>query len=193
MQTEEFQTLLRFLKALAHESRLKLIGLLADQERSVSELAELLDLKEPTISHHLIKLQELELVQMRPEGTAHFYRLNNETLQRLNKELFTPERVAELANDIGGDTWERKVLQTFLEDNRLVKIPDTRKKRAVILKWLVKQFEEGVRYPESQVNEIIKRYHPDTATLRRELIASKLMQREGGVYWRLPWASGSEN
>jgi hypothetical protein len=35
------------------------------------------------------------------------------------------------------------------------------------------------------VNEIIKRSHPDTATLRRELIGNHLMQREAGSYWRL--------
>jgi hypothetical protein len=40
------------------------------------------------------------------------------------------------------------------------------------------------RHPH--VNAIIKRYHPDTATLRRELIGNKLMQRENGVYWRVP-------
>jgi hypothetical protein len=35
------------------------------------------------------------------------------------------------------------------------------------------------------VNEIIQRHHPDSATLRRELIGAGLMQREGGVYWRV--------
>jgi DNA-binding transcriptional ArsR family regulator len=186
MEPEAFQTLLRFLKAVAHESRLKLLGLLADQEYTVGQLADLLDLKEPTVSHHLAKLQELELVRMRAEGTAHFYRLNSETLHRLNRELFTPEQVASIAVNVEAESWERKVLKTYLEDDRLTKIPDTRKKRDVILKWLAAQFEEGLRYSEPQVNAIIKRYHPDSATLRRELISSKLMQRENGIYWLLP-------
>ena len=185
MEPEAFQTLLRFLKALAHESRLKLLGLLAERERTVGQLADLLDLKEPTVSHHLAKLQELELVHMRAEGTAHYYRLNGETLQRLNRELFTPEQVATIADNVEGESWERKVLKTYFEGGRLTKIPDTRKKRDVILKWLATQFEEGVRYSEPQVNAIIKRYHADSATLRRELIGSKLMQRENGVYWRV--------
>ncbi len=186
MEPQAFQTLLQFLKVLAHESRLKILGLLADRAHSVGELAELLDLKEPTISHHLAKLQELDLVQMRAEGTTHRYRLKNETLQRLNRDLFTPEQVASIAENVVGEAWERKVLRTYLVGDRLTKIPDTRKKRDVILKWLVTQFAEGVRYPEAHVNAIIKRYHPDTATLRRELIGNKLMQRENGVYWRVP-------
>ncbi len=186
MEPQAFQTLLQFLKALAHESRLKMLGLLADREYSVGELAELLDLKEPTVSHHLSKLQELDLVQMRAEGTTHRYRLKRETLQRLNQDLFTPEQVASIAESVVGEPWERKVLQTYLIGDQLTKIPETRKKRDVILNWLATQYEEGVRYPEAEVNAIIKRYHPDTATLRRELIGNKLMQRENGVYWRVP-------
>jgi hypothetical protein len=185
MEPEAFQTLLRFLKAVAHESRLKLLGLLADREYSVGQLADLLALKEPTVSHHLAKLQELELVRMRVEGTTHFYRLNGETLQRLNRELFTPEQVASIADNVEGESWERKVLKTYFEDGRLTKIPDTRKKRDVILRWLATQFEEGVRYSEPQVNAIINHYHADSATLRRELVGGKLMQRENGVYWRV--------
>jgi hypothetical protein len=63
-------------------------------------------------------------------------------------------------------------------------IPASRKKRLVILKWLVNQFEVGINYPERLVNDILKRYHPDCATLRREFIGYKLMQRENGIYWR---------
>ena len=51
----------------------------------------------------------------------------------------------------------------------------------------------GTRYSEKQVNEILKRYHEDTATLRRELVGFGLMQREGGEgeYWRVaPRSSG---
>lgn len=185
MEPDAFVQLLRFLKVLAHESRLKLLGLLADREHTVGELAELLDLKEPTVSHHLAMLHDLDLVQKRVAGTSHHYRLKRETLQQINRDLFTPEQVASIAENVVGDTWERKVLQTYLIDNQLTKIPDTRKKRDVILNWLVTHFENDSRYPEAEVNAIIKRYHPDTATLRRELIGSKLMQRENGVYWRI--------
>ena len=44
--------LLQFFKALAHESRLRLLGLVATREHSVQELAALVALKEPTVSHH---------------------------------------------------------------------------------------------------------------------------------------------
>ncbi len=184
MNPDDLQTLVQFLKALANESRLKLLGLLAGQERSVKELAEQLNLKEPTVSHHLARLQELGLVGMRPEGTTHRYQLEAGTLHRLSRELFTPTHVASIADVVEGENWERKVLRTYFDGDTLTGIPSTRKKRDVVLKWFVNRFEPGVRYPEAKVNEIIKRHHPDTATLRREFIMTKMMERKNGVYWR---------
>lgn len=183
MSSNEFQSLLRFFKALGDESRLKIVGILAREERSVDELAAMLNLKEPTVSHHLAKLREIGLVSMTPDGNRRRYRLEVDTLHALSKEILLEETFSTLADATTEDAWERKVLTTFLDGKRLKEIPVSRKKRRVILDWLAGQFEPGVRYPESQVNEIIKRHHPDSATLRREMIAEKLMEREGGVYW----------
>jgi|SRR5579859_1835273 len=185
MPEEQLQTLVQFFKALADENRLKLLGLLANRERSVEELAELLHLKAPTVSHHLTKLKELGLVVMKAEGNTHLYRLNAEALRSLNKELLTPESVATLVEMEDRAAWERKVLRDFFEGLRLKEIPTSRKKRMVILTWLATQFDTGRTYTEAEVNEIIQRSHPDTATLRRELIGAHLMQREGGNYWRV--------
>ncbi len=187
MSQEEFATLLHFFKVLADENRLKLLGILANGERSVEELAALLGLRAPTVSHHLAKLRELDLVGMRSDGNTHYYWLNTEALRKTNKLLLTPERIASLVDDVEGDAWERKVLKDFFDGDRLKEIPASRKKRSVILKWLANQFEYGVLYTEAQVNELIQRYHPDSSSLRRELISSqeKLMERENGRYWRL--------
>ena len=185
----EIQSAVRYLKLLADETRLRLLGLLANQERSVGELADIVGLKEPTISHHLAKLSEAGLVEVSPEGTSRFYRLRGDTLQRVSRELFATEQVVSLAGQAEGDAWESKVLRTYLEGERLSKIPDTRKKRDVILRWLAQRFDVERRYGEREVNQIIQRHHPDFATLRRELIGAGLMQRENGVYWRLAAAT----
>src|SRR5438270_5905314 len=185
MPEEEFQALLQFFKVLADENRLKLLGLLANREQSVEELAALLQLRAPTVSHHLAKLRELDLVGMRPEGNTHIYWLNSEALRNTSKGLLSSEKMASLVDDAAGDAWERKVLKDFFEGTRLKEIPASRKKRSVVLKWFATQFEYGVRYSEKQVNEIIQRHHEDASSIRRELIGEKLMQREGGVYWRV--------
>ncbi|HZU66792.1 MAG TPA: metalloregulator ArsR/SmtB family transcription factor [Ktedonobacteraceae bacterium] len=185
MPQEDFEALLQFFKVLADETRLKLLGILATREHSVEELAALLQLKAPTVSHHLARLKELNLVGMRTEGNIHIYRLNAEALRDTSKGLLSSEKMASLVDNVEGDAFERKVLKDFFEGTRLKEIPASRKKRSVILKWLAQQFEPGVRYSEAQVNEILQRYHPDSATLRREMIGEHLLQREQGSYWRL--------
>src|SRR5260370_41078229 len=96
MPPEEFEALLHFFKVLADENRLKLLGILATREYSVEELAALLQLKAPTISHHLARLKELGLVKMRSEGNTHFYRLDAENLRATSKGLLSSERMVEL-------------------------------------------------------------------------------------------------
>ncbi|OCQ97656.1 ArsR family transcriptional regulator [Nostoc sp. MBR 210] len=192
MGKEQFQTLLQFFKVLADESRLKIVGILAHQECSVEELAVLMQLKEPTVSHHLAKLKEVNLVTMRPDGNSRLYQLDSEALENISKEVFTPGRIASLIENIDTEAWENKVLHSYLDSNsnssdgfqRLKEIPVSRKKRLVILKWLSQKFEPGVGYPEQMVNEILSRYHPDYMTLRRDLISHKFIQREDEIYSR---------
>jgi len=186
MEQNDIQELLRFFKVLANESRLRLLGILAAKECSVEELATLLNLKAPTVSHHLAKLKALKLVSMQAEGNTHLYRLDAEGLQAINKDYFTREHMASLVTNLADNAWEDKVLNSFFVDGRLTHIPASRKKRLVVLQWLVNQFDFETRYPEQAVNELLQRYHPDSATIRREFIGYQLMAREKGVYWRLP-------
>src|ERR1700723_4716992 len=83
----DLATLLAFFKAMANESRLRIVGLLAERERSVQELAVILELKEPTVSHHLAALKALGLVSARPEGVVRWHALKLETLTALNRGL----------------------------------------------------------------------------------------------------------
>ena len=82
------------------------------------------------------------------------------------------------------DEPDRRVLEIFVEGGRLIDIPVKRKKRMVILRWLVEDFQPGRRYPEPDVNDILGRRHPDFAALRRLLVDEELLQRRNSVYWR---------
>jgi hypothetical protein len=192
MVREEFETLLNFFKALSNESRLKIIGILANGERTVGELASMLDLKEPTVSQHLNMLKDAGLVAVRPEGNHRYYSFDNTALHSMSKEVFSKEGLASLVGkfDEVGDAFERKVLKTFVDGNRLT-IPASEKKLLVIIKWLADKFEYGVQYTEKQVNEILGRYNPDFATLRRELVDLRYLKREKGIYWKLPHSPSS--
>lgn len=185
MSDEQFQQLLSFFKVLGNESRLKILGLLATQERSVGELAALLDLREPTVSHHLAAMKELNLVHMRAEGNNRIYWLNAKALETMSKDILSQAKLADIAPTDGADRWEQKVLNTFMENGRITQLPSRRKKQLVIMQWVVEQFEYDVRYPEAELNERLKEFNEDFASLRRYLIDYKLMAREKNVYWRI--------
>jgi len=175
---------LRLLKALADESRLRVVGILANGERSVDELAAQLDLRAPTVSHHLARLRDVGLVSMRSAGNVHIYRLELDALRNLSRDAFSVERIATFADNVNARAWERKVLRDFFDGPRLKEIPASRKKRTVVLEWLANQFSFDTRYREVDVNEVLKQHHPDSATLRRELVGAGLLEREQSVYWR---------
>jgi hypothetical protein len=187
MPEPAFETLLQFFKALGNDSRLRLVGLLAQGERSVQELAALLGLKEPTVSHHLALLREVGLVRLRPDGNTHWYVLQTDMLSAISRSLLSRDAVAALAQDVPADAWETRIIENFLDrDQRLKDIPASRKKRWVVLKWLAARFEPGRRYKEAEINEAIQHHHWDCATLRRELIGYRMLARKAGIYWRLP-------
>jgi hypothetical protein len=190
MSDVDLATLLAFFKAMANESRLRMVGLLAERERSVQELAALLELKEPTVSHHLATLKSLGLVSARAEGVTRWHALRLETLTSLNRGLLDPSGAVAVTREAASAvSWEDKVLATYVDaSGALTTIPASRRKRLIVLAWLVRQFDERRRYREAEVNETLQRRHWDCATLRRELIGYGMMARERGVYWRLPEA-----
>ena len=187
MSEADLATLLAFFKAMANESRLRIVGLLAERERSVQELAELLELKEPTVSHHLAQLKALGLLSVRVEGVTHWHGLKQDALSDLNRAMLDPKGVTALSKEVTKEPWDDKVLSAFVAaDGTLTQIPASRRKRWIILRWLVEMFEEGRRYPEKELNAVLLARHWDSATLRREMIGNGMMSRENGIYWRNP-------
>ena len=66
------------LKALAHESRLMILCILAEGEKSVSELEDILNLRQPTVSQQLARLRADGLVSTRRDGKTIYYSLASE-------------------------------------------------------------------------------------------------------------------
>jgi len=184
-EQETFNQLLQFFKVLGNESRLKILGLLANGERSVGELATQLGVREPTVSHHLSLMKGIDLVGSRAEGTTRIYWLNNSAFEKMNHDIFSQTNLATLVDVNDENKWETKVMQTFMENGRITAIPSQDKKRQVLMRWLVERFETDRRYQEKEVNEIIKPHHGDYAFWRRYMIDNEVMARKNGVYWRL--------
>jgi hypothetical protein len=73
-------------------------------------------------------------------------------------------------------------------DGTIRQIPIQQAKLRILLKYIIPAFKPGVDYSEKEVNSILRRYHEDTAALRRYLVEASLLAREsdGSLYWRSP-------
>jgi DNA-binding transcriptional ArsR family regulator len=69
-----------FAKALADETRQKIMKLCCCNWLSVNEIVERLNVTQPTVSHHLSILREAGLVEVRQEGKQTFYKLNQKRI-----------------------------------------------------------------------------------------------------------------
>ncbi len=81
-------------------------------------------------------------------------------------------------------TPRQKIVKNFVKEEHIDKLPAQRSKRKYLLEYILAQFEPNKVYREEEVNRIISRYHDDFATVRREFIAEKMMDRSEGNYRR---------
>jgi predicted transcriptional regulator len=178
--------LLAFFKAMSDANRLKIIGLLAQEPRSVEELAEMLGLNSSTVSHHLSTLSSVGLVSARAEGYYSIYQLEENAIQGMAQRLLSRETLPSVAADVDVDAYDRKVLNTYLSsDGRIEAFPAQRKKEEAILRYVARSFQAEQQYSENEINEILSQYSDDTARLRRNLVEFGFMARQGGggSYW----------
>lgn len=170
-------------KALGHPSRLLIMNLLRSQPRHGEELATILGLNPATVSHHLSKLAAVGLVSAEKQQYYQMFRLNRDLLSQTVDQLL----LQDLTDNVDESAFRNKVLKAFLVRGRLKTIPAQRKKRRIVLERLVEEFEFEQTYTELEVNRTLVAFHDDVATLRRELIAEKLMSRTpNGIYQRSP-------
>lgn len=187
--TDANPELVQFFKALADETRLKMVGLLAKESLTGEQLAEMLGVKPATISHHLAKLTEASLVEAEGlRGREKPYRLRLDAIQNMAQRLLAQETLHATATDVDVDAFDRKVVRAFVRrDGSLKEIPAAQKKLQAVLRYIVRSFELERRYSEKHVNLVLGRFHHDIASLRRYLISYKLMERapDGAQYWRV--------
>ena len=69
-----------FAKALADETRQKIMTLCCCEWISVGDMVQKLSVTQPTVSHHLSVLREADLVDVREQGKQTYYRLNQKRI-----------------------------------------------------------------------------------------------------------------
>ena len=184
------EQLLAALKALADASRLTIVGLLAKKPRSVDELAAALGLSAPTVSHHLSKLAQAGLVEMRSEQYYSVYSLKPEALDSIGKRVIGADQDAALTTLTDEAAYARGVIKDYVRESGMACWTGGLKKQRVLLNWVGDtKFQRGMRYDERQVEDILGQSiygSPDTNSMRRYMISEKVLARvsNGSWYWR---------
>ncbi|CAN5762833.1 hypothetical protein BH24CHL3_BH24CHL3_02720 [soil metagenome] len=178
--------LAHLLKVIADETRLRILGAISAEPRTGKELAALLDLTPPTISHHMRKLTEAGIVLAERDAQRQRYRLNAEFLLEARRtplgDSEEPQDAAVAGDDDEDARFRAKVIRDFFIGERLKELPAHRKRRVIVLQHLTFLFDPDRTYKESEVNDLLRPAWDDVATLRRELVDYGFMQRDRGVY-----------
>ena len=171
------------LALLAEPDRLKALAAVALGANSLPDVAEYAGLDPKTAAKAVSRLVAGGLLE---GGGGNGYRVRQETLREAARP---PADESEPAEESGNE-----VLRRFIHKGRLLAMPAAHSRRLVVLDHLAGLFEPGRRYPEPEVNELLGRYHPDYAMLRRYLVDDGFLDRADEpapsgsrsvkVYWR---------
>jgi hypothetical protein len=175
------EEVLNFFRALVNVDRLKIAGLLGMEALSNEELSQRLGLRPADTYNHLSCLVHFNIVKT--DGKV--YRLDTHALEALSRRVLANSHPKPSPEDFEGEAFDRRVLSDFLTtDGRIKALPMQNKKLTVILRHILPNFEPGMKYPEKQVNELLRRYFDDPASLRRYLVDYGMLKRENGIYWK---------
>lgn len=170
----------QFFKALADVQRIQIVATIADEPRTVLEIASALALPPRRVLNQLETLMDLGFVTSAGDGVGARYAWNEARVRAIAKEKLESPRVRALA----GATDERsKVLASFVRDGRLVRFPTGDARKLVILEYVMQRFDSSRAYGEREVNAILKEFAEDYATIRRALVDYVFLNRHEGVYW----------
>jgi hypothetical protein len=161
---------------LAEEERLRVYAAVVLGAATPQDVLAVTDLPLRAVTRALLRLTQGGLVSRDDTGLS--------AGPDVFKEVARQAAAAPEPEPLDPDRTRAAVLRSFIKDGRLISIPTSRAKRLIVLEHLAAAFEPGVRYPEKEVNAVLRAWHDDHAALRRYLVDEGLFSREPGVYWR---------
>lgn len=176
---------LEVFKCLADQSRLRIVNSLIIEPMYVELLAERLDLSTSTVSFHLKKLMDAEIVSAKKEQYYTVYSLNEEIFTISLGELLQDDRSEAEVCQQREEEYRTQVIDAFFKYDKLQCLPVQKMKRRIVLEKIVENFAPDRTYTEKEVNLIIADIHDDFCTIRRDLVGFNLMVRKNGIYKRV--------
>lgn len=172
-------------KCLADKSRLQILKSLAREDMFVERLAQRLGITAPTVSFHLKKLADAGGVTSYKSQYYMMYSLNREIFQTSIMDILGQESDDAEIQARRDAQYRQKVIDSFFEYGKLKAIPAQRKKERIILEVIAQAFDYDRIYSEREVNIIIADFHDDFCTIRKDMVAEKLLDRDTRGYWRV--------
>ncbi|MFD1135247.1 metalloregulator ArsR/SmtB family transcription factor [Paenibacillus urinalis] len=181
----QLDKIVKYHKALADPNRMRMMLLLSQGEMNGQMLADKLNLSQPTVTHHAAKLREAGLIKERRDKNTIYFTLYpyliKEHAEASLHFIFKGE--SQMVETDSKQKLKDSVMKNFFtKEGKLRSIPAQYKKKLIVLQHLVEQLDKGRKYQEKEINEFIKQYHEDYATIRREFIMHDFMYREEEIY-----------
>ena len=173
---------IKIMKCLADKSRILIINNLMEGPMYVELLSQRLNLASSTISFHLKKLEDAEIVYSVKEQYYIVYYLNQDVFSMTVKDLIIlkdSERDVEKERE---KQYKDGVIKDFFEYGKLKSIPVQQKKRRIVLEKILESFQGNKEYTEREVNIIIADFHDDFCTIRRDMVGFDMLERDNGIY-----------
>ncbi|MFD2443296.1 metalloregulator ArsR/SmtB family transcription factor [Bacillus sp. CGMCC 1.16607] len=178
----QLNRLIDFHKTMGDATRLRILSLLSSGPLHGQAIAGKLGLTAPTITHHLKKLREIDVVYERREKNTIYFYLKHSVVRQQAQSLIQLIEGKESKMNEQSEEHQKIIANFFSKDGKLKSIPAQRKKKLIVFEHILKGFEKGKKYEEKEINEYILKFHDDYATIRREFIINHYMFRENGIY-----------
>lgn len=179
----QLDKMVAFHKTMGDPTRIKIISLLANKPWNGQAIAEKLGLSAPTITHHLKKLRDINVVYERRDKNTIYFFLNKSVILQQNESLRKLTNGMEESIMTVTKEEQAKIIENFFtKEGRLKNIPSQRKKKLIVLKYMLEGLVFGRKYEEKEINAYIQQYFDDYATIRREFIINHFMYRENSIY-----------
>ncbi|MGE5681668.1 MAG: DUF2087 domain-containing protein [Bacillota bacterium] len=178
----EISESISIMKALGDSSRLLIINSLMEKPQYLEEIAERLNLAVSTVSFHMKKLESAGLVNKKKEQYYAVFHINENIFHSTLKDLVSFDNAEKAMQDKRMLEYRNKVIQTYFENGKLIRIPSQHKKRLIILDEIIKIFEKDRTYPEKEVDSLLEAINDDYCSIRRYFIDEGMMKREKGIY-----------
>ena len=175
MNAAQKATVMQFFKAVGQPDRLRMLGLLANEQLTIPQLAHQLGLKETAVSRNIRALKKAGLVAETSDTKTAVFQLNQAGLAQM-QQIVEGETIPE--------TYEQRIMKQYIQDETLRAIPNDEQEREIILNWLTDKFDLEKRYTEEEVTAIVAKHYQYPLTLRRLLADNQFLMQTGRHYWR---------